>query len=134
MVVPGTSGVVIKGVDKDRWVTIGKIAVPLKVSTAMTSEVMGVCVFTEFFDLVFNKLFVKGISSVRAKCETCNVAEKGEPKGRCREHPTSGLTWSVIIVFSFPEKEDGIAHACSSGLLQVLCNFVLGDCGCINLV
>ena len=33
-------GVVIKGFDRDRWVTIGKIALPLKVSTAMAAEVI----------------------------------------------------------------------------------------------
>ena len=34
---------VIKGVDRDRWVTISKISVPLKVGTAMAAEVAGVC-------------------------------------------------------------------------------------------
>ena len=48
-------GVVIKGVDRVNWVTINKIAVPLKVGTAMAAEVMGVCVITEFRDLVFNR-------------------------------------------------------------------------------
>ena len=48
-------GVVIKGVDRDRWVTISGIAVPLKVGTAVAAEVMGVCVLTEILDLVFNK-------------------------------------------------------------------------------
>ena len=38
-------GVVIKGVDRERWVTISKIAVPLQVGTAMAAEVAGVCVF-----------------------------------------------------------------------------------------
>ena len=47
-------GVVIKGVDRGRWVTISKIAVPLKVGTAMAAEVAGVCVLTEILDLVFN--------------------------------------------------------------------------------
>ena len=28
-----------------------------------------------------------------------NVAEEGESEGRCREHPTSRLTCSVITVF-----------------------------------
>ena len=48
-------GVVIKGVDKNRWVTISRIAVPLRVGTAITAEVMGVCVLTEILDLVFKK-------------------------------------------------------------------------------
>ena len=38
----GVCGVVIKGVDKDRWVTISRIAVPLKAGTAMAAEVTGV--------------------------------------------------------------------------------------------
>ena len=47
--------VVIKGVARERWVTISKIAVPLKVGTAMAAEVVGVCVITGISDLVFNK-------------------------------------------------------------------------------
>ena len=39
-------GVVIKGVDRERWVAISKIAVPLKVGSAMAAEVAGVCVLT----------------------------------------------------------------------------------------
>ena len=34
-------GVVINGVDRGRWVTINRISVPLKVATAMASEVPG---------------------------------------------------------------------------------------------
>ena len=45
-------GVVIKGVDRERWVTISKFVVPLKAGTAI---VMGVCVLTEIPDQVFNK-------------------------------------------------------------------------------
>ena len=49
-------GVVIKGVNGERWVTISGIAVPLKVGTAMAAEVTSVCVLTEILDdLVFNK-------------------------------------------------------------------------------
>ena len=36
-------GVVIKGVDREGWVTISKIAVPLKVGTAMAAEVALKC-------------------------------------------------------------------------------------------
>ena len=39
-------GVVIKGVDKGRWVTISKIAILLKVDKAMATEIAGVCVLT----------------------------------------------------------------------------------------
>ena len=35
-------GVVIKGVDKDKWETISRRAVPLKVGAAMEAEVTGV--------------------------------------------------------------------------------------------
>ena len=41
-------GVVIKGIDRDRWVAVSKNAVPLK-------DGIGVCVLTETLDLVFNK-------------------------------------------------------------------------------
>ena len=34
----------IKGADRDEWVTISKVAVLLSVGTAMAAEVMGVCV------------------------------------------------------------------------------------------
>ena len=53
----GSSGccVVIKGVDRERWVTISKIAIPLKVGTAMSAEVAGVCVLTVIVDLIFCK-------------------------------------------------------------------------------
>ena len=42
-------GVVIEGVDRSRWVTTSRIAVPLKVGTAVASEVAGVCVPRESF-------------------------------------------------------------------------------------
>ena len=47
-------GVVIKEVDRERWITISRIAVPLKVGTAMAAEMMGVCVLTGILDLVFH--------------------------------------------------------------------------------
>ena len=63
MAVPKTTAKVdaawsIKGVDRDSWVTISKIAVLLKACTAMAAEVMGVCVLTEILDLVFNDVLV----------------------------------------------------------------------------
>ena len=51
-------GVVIKGFDRDRWVTISKITVLLKVGAVMAAEVMGVCVLTGILDLVFSNSFV----------------------------------------------------------------------------
>ena len=44
-------GVVIKGVDRERWVTISRIAVPLKVGTAMAAEMME-CACCEGCDIV----------------------------------------------------------------------------------
>ena len=38
-------GVIIKGADRDTWVTISKIAVPLRTCSAMTGEVVGACIF-----------------------------------------------------------------------------------------
>ena len=46
----------IKGVDRDTWVTISRLAVPLS-GAATAAEVMGVCVLTEILDLVFNKTY-----------------------------------------------------------------------------
>ena len=48
-------GIVIKGVDRQKWVTICKIAVPLKVGAAMAAEVLGVCVLTSVLDLILCK-------------------------------------------------------------------------------
>ena len=42
---------VIKGIDKERWVTINKIAIPLEAGTAMAAEIAGVCVLTSILDL-----------------------------------------------------------------------------------
>ena len=39
-------GVVIKGVDRDKWITINKIAVLLRMCTAIATEMVGVCVPT----------------------------------------------------------------------------------------
>ena len=48
-------GFVIRGVDREKWVTISKIAVPLKVGAAMAEEVIGVCVLTSVLDLILCK-------------------------------------------------------------------------------
>ena len=38
-------GVVIRAVDKDKWIIFSKIDVPLGLCTAMAAEVVGVCFF-----------------------------------------------------------------------------------------
>ena len=48
-------GVVIKEVNKNRWVTIRRVAVILKVGAAVAADDAGVCVLTGILDLVFNK-------------------------------------------------------------------------------
>ena len=48
-------GIVIKGVDREKWVTINKIAVPLKVGAAMAAAVIGVCVLTSVLGLILCK-------------------------------------------------------------------------------
>ena len=45
-------GVVVKVVDRERWVTISKIAILLKAGTAMAAEVAGACVLTGILDLL----------------------------------------------------------------------------------
>ena len=57
-------GRVIKGVDRETWVTISKIAIPWKVGAAMAAaEIVGVCVLTNVFDLILCKsLRVQNIS------------------------------------------------------------------------
>ena len=54
---------VIKGCDKERWVTISRIAVLLKVGTAMAAEVAGVFVLTGILDLVFNKCLTRFLTN-----------------------------------------------------------------------
>ena len=49
-------GVVVKGADEDKWITISKVAVSLGVGTVMAAEVMGVCVLTSIPDLVLHKV------------------------------------------------------------------------------
>ena len=49
--------VFINGVDRNMWMTISKIAVPLDIGTALIAEVVGVCVFTGILYLVLNKKF-----------------------------------------------------------------------------
>ena len=48
-------GIVIKGVDRQKWVTSSNIAVPLKVGAAMAAEVLGVCMLTSVLDLILCK-------------------------------------------------------------------------------
>ena len=52
-------------VDRDRWITISKIAVPLGTDTAMAVEVVGVCVLMGIPDLVLHK----GLTVHRRKLE-----------------------------------------------------------------
>ena len=48
-------GVVIKGADRNKWITISNNAAPLGICTAMTAEVVVVCVLTGILDLVLNE-------------------------------------------------------------------------------
>ena len=109
-------GVGVEGVDRDRWITISKIAVLLGTGTAMAAEVMGVCVLPGILDLVLHKsLSVRKYQSVYRRNSEKNIdvvavqnfkleelgeqtsdfiskiAEEGE-QVRCREHPTFGQT------------------------------------------
>ena len=43
----------IKGVDRERWVTYSKMAIPLEVGAAMAAEIAGVCVLTSILDLIY---------------------------------------------------------------------------------
>ena len=58
-------GVVIRLVDTERWVTISRIAVPLKIGTTMAAEMMGVCVLTGILDLVVHNGCVCRTSTVQ---------------------------------------------------------------------
>ena len=45
-------GVVIKGVDKDKWITLSGMSVPFRTCTAMAAEVAGASVLIGILDLV----------------------------------------------------------------------------------
>ena len=45
----------IKGVVREKLVTMSKIPVPLKVGADMAAEVIGVCVLTKVLDLILGK-------------------------------------------------------------------------------
>ena len=45
-------GVVIKGIDRNNWITISKVAVPLVIGTTVAPEAVGVCVLTGILDFV----------------------------------------------------------------------------------
>ena len=65
-------GIVIKGVDRQKWMTISKIAVFLKVGAAMAAEVFGVCVLTSVLDLILCKsLSVQNIKN--ESIESCTA-------------------------------------------------------------
>ena len=49
------SGVAIKGVDWDKWITISKIAIHLRMCTAMAAAVVGVCILIGILDLVLRR-------------------------------------------------------------------------------
>ena len=74
-------GIVIKGVDREKWVTISQIAVPLKVGAAM-AEIAGVCVLTSILDLILCK---------------CLSVQKHQSKNQSNpEHQTDSACTSTV--------------------------------------
>ena len=53
-------GDVIKAVDRENWITISKIAVPLNVRTAMAAEIAGAGMLTGALDLFLEKKVQSG--------------------------------------------------------------------------
>ena len=53
----------IKDVDRKYWITISKIAMPLKACTVMAAEIIGVSVLTEVLDLLFDKKLKTSLSA-----------------------------------------------------------------------
>ena len=43
----------IKGVDRENWITISMVAVPLATCTAMEAEVTGACILANVTDLIY---------------------------------------------------------------------------------
>ena len=50
-------GIVIKGADGDRWITVSKILVPLGVCSALSAEVSEACILANVLDLIFRRNF-----------------------------------------------------------------------------
>ena len=51
----GGCGLVVKGVDKENWVTISKIELPLRVHTAMAADMTGECLLIGVLNLILNR-------------------------------------------------------------------------------
>ena len=45
----------IKGVDRDKWITMSNISVPLKACTAIAVDIAGAGMLTGILDLFFDK-------------------------------------------------------------------------------
>ena len=48
-------GIVINAFDRENWITISKISVPLKASTAVDAEVVGADILTEVLSLILGQ-------------------------------------------------------------------------------
>ena len=48
----------IKAVDREKWITVSKIAVPLKVCTAVAADIAGTSVVPEALDPVFDNKYL----------------------------------------------------------------------------
>ena len=84
------SGVVIKGMDRDKVITISEIAVPLKTSTAMAAEAVGASVQTGILDLVLEKpsawkpsASVSTTSYSLPEKARCSIVKKSERRKFC---------------------------------------------------
>ena len=54
----GTSGcgIEIKGADRDKWITISMVAVPLGMRSALSAEVVGACILADVLGLIFTNV------------------------------------------------------------------------------
>ena len=85
----------IKGVDREKWVTVNKIPVLLKVTAAMAAEAVGVCVFTGVLDLILCKsLNVQNINQSNPDQLTDSSCSFDYPKRL--SHNAGACQWTTL--------------------------------------
>ena len=79
----GGCGVVVKDVDKDKWITTSKIAVLWGLCTALAAEVFGACVLTGILDLVLHKRLCVRNNNQCVNAMVKNLSIGVKVRGKC---------------------------------------------------
>ena len=86
----------IKAVDREQWITLSKIAVPLRACTAMAAEIAAASVLTEVIDLRLTK---KWETFTNAPIRSQEITEP-VPTENCRavEDRTEDVNTHVVLL------------------------------------